>query len=250
MKNKYEIRGDVVCIFLNRRKGNNLETLIDLADLDKVNKFPGTFYAAFSQTTDSYYATCQESLRNGKQRTVRLHRLLFDEPDNFIVDHIDHNTLDNRRSNLRLVDHSINMRNLKSAQKNNVYSDVVGVSWRKQTNSWIVRITVNGKRIQVGTTKSYDEAVKMSVQARSLYYPHNKSTIELPRDFSLSVYREVPRANKSVKSPKNIFYHKRDKKWDVAVTVNGKRKYIGRYSDLEDAKKALDDYKAQATPTP
>jgi len=48
---------------------------------------------------------------NGKVKTVRMHRLIMDAPDGMEVDHINGNTMDNRRCNLRIVSKSENLAN-------------------------------------------------------------------------------------------------------------------------------------------
>jgi len=50
---------------------------------------------------NKYVAT--RRIRNGKAHTVRLHRLITRAPASMKVHHINHNPLDNRRSNLLLV---------------------------------------------------------------------------------------------------------------------------------------------------
>ena len=50
-------------------------------------------------------------INNGKKHTVRLHRLIAQAKDGEIVDHINRNKLDNRKSNLRIVTQKENFRN-------------------------------------------------------------------------------------------------------------------------------------------
>lgn len=77
--------------------------LIDEADLPLVST--RKWYASKTKWGNFYAVT------NG----VLLHRFLMNPPDGFEVDHINHDTLDNRRSNLRCVTHKENMRNGKFA---------------------------------------------------------------------------------------------------------------------------------------
>lgn len=51
----------------------------------------------------------EKEIPQGKK--IYLHRFLMDSPEGLIVDHINHQTLDNRRENLRVVTHSENMKN-------------------------------------------------------------------------------------------------------------------------------------------
>lgn len=57
------------------------------------------------------YVRCSTKRVNGKQRTLRLHREILGAKKGESVDHINGNTLDNLRSNLRIVTHQENMWN-------------------------------------------------------------------------------------------------------------------------------------------
>lgn len=56
------------------------------------------------------YAMCRV-MRDGKAANVFMHRLVIDAPPFVQVDHINCDTLDNRRINLRLCSHAENVRN-------------------------------------------------------------------------------------------------------------------------------------------
>jgi hypothetical protein len=71
-------------------------------------------------------------VKDGKKQTIRMHRMITNCPKNKIVDHINHDRLDNRRSNLRICTQSDNMRNMKDQGK--------GYWYQKQNNNWVVEI--------------------------------------------------------------------------------------------------------------
>lgn len=50
-------------------------------------------------------------VKDGRKQTIRLHRLIAQPEKGLVVDHINRNKLDNRRSNLRCVTQAINSRN-------------------------------------------------------------------------------------------------------------------------------------------
>lgn len=85
--------------------------------------------------------------------------------DGFWVDHINGDTLDNRRSNLRLCTVSGNNHN-RMKSKNNT-SGYKGVSWLKQNQKWRAYIKVNSKDKHLGcyldkedAARAYDKAAK------------------------------------------------------------------------------------------
>jgi|SRR5690348_4282613 len=62
-----------------------------------------------------YYATTRIKKADGKGTTLYMHRLIVGAPKGKEVDHYNHNTLDNRRDNLKVGSHKDNMRNGKFA---------------------------------------------------------------------------------------------------------------------------------------
>ena len=69
-------------------------------------------------------------------------------PEGMEVDHINGNSLDNRKSNLRICTHKENVRNQKLSAANT--SGYRGVSWNKASKKWEAYIKVNQKRIYLG----------------------------------------------------------------------------------------------------
>lgn len=78
------------------------------------------------------YAVRTKSI-HGKKIKIRLHRQLLDAPDGLYVDHINGNTLDNRRANLRLATNPQNTANSTDRPHSSVYRGVyrhTGRKWR------------------------------------------------------------------------------------------------------------------------
>lgn|SRR3990167_2229620 len=114
------------------------------------------------------YAVRNNARINGKQKAVFMHKVILNVPNNLQGDHINHNTLDNRRENLRIATHSQNMMNRKM-QINNT-SGFRGVGWKKRDNRWAAYIKVNQKFIHLGHFKEKNEAVKVRDQAALKYH--------------------------------------------------------------------------------
>lgn len=92
LQNVHRIEGDVTYISLTRGK----EAIIDTADVERVLQV--RWYAEHVQKGDYYYV---RGRYDGKP--IFLHRFLLDAKPDEWVDHINFNTLDNRRENLRLI---------------------------------------------------------------------------------------------------------------------------------------------------
>jgi hypothetical protein len=108
------------------------------------------------------------TVRHHSKGTDRLylHRLIVNPPDGFAVDHINGDTLDNRCCNLRMASLAQNMANRTSRQDR--LSRFKGLNWDRQYSRWIVRISVNKRRIIVGyftdevdAARAYNEAAKI-----------------------------------------------------------------------------------------
>ena len=78
------------------------------------------------------------------------------------VDHIDNNKLNNNLINLRFATHTQNGQNRSMSSKNT--SGTKGVHWNKKNNKWTAQITINGKRINLGSFLDKDDAINIIVQ--------------------------------------------------------------------------------------
>jgi len=119
-----------------------------------------------------YYALRMTKAKRGsgvKQNAVRMHRVILKPPKDRIIDHINHNGLDNRMANLRLATMQQNMWN-KRKQRGNYSSQYKGVNWSKNENKWVSRITCNGKTISLGYFDDEKEAAKAyDAKAKELF---------------------------------------------------------------------------------
>lgn len=89
-------------------------------------------------------------------------------PKGKVVDHINRDKLDNRKSNLRHVTQWENLHNTWP-QKNNT-SGYKWVVYEKDRKMWRADITCNGQRIYLGTYKEVSEAVQARLKAEAIYY--------------------------------------------------------------------------------
>ena len=108
----------------------------------------------------------------GKQKTryIRMHREVWrlagrEIPAGHELDHINHDPLDNRIENLRVVTTAQNQYNQKPRAGG--ASRYKGVSWHKTTGKWMAYIMHNGKQIHLGlfadeieAAQAYDAAAR------------------------------------------------------------------------------------------
>ena len=134
--------------------------LIDVADLPLFSQ--GSWYAYPSPPTGKMYAR-QNRFVGGKWVARVAHRVILGAPKGMMVDHINGDTLDNRRANLRLCSRTQNNWNRRMDRTNR--SGFKGVSWCRQTKRWKAQISVSGHKRGLGyfedkldAARAYDAA--------------------------------------------------------------------------------------------
>ena len=142
-------------ILLYNRQGKVTHSaFIDLEDVERVNKY--TWGRSANQ-----YVECREL-------NIYLHRFIMNCPKDMEVDHINHNGLDNRKENLRIVTHKQNKFNNPILSTNT--SGVTGVSWSKQKNKWRAYITIDDKQKSLGYYFNKEDAIKARKEAEEKYF--------------------------------------------------------------------------------
>lgn len=142
--------------------------IVDDEDFEKLNTI--TWYAWYNKNNKKFYAL-HSIYEKGKSPSVaRMHRVILDiEDKNVHVDHINGDTLDNRRSNLRIATRRQNARNRTSIQNRNK-SGFRGVCFHKNTRKWVAQISLNGKRKNLGYFTTPEEAAKVFDSAAKEMY--------------------------------------------------------------------------------
>jgi hypothetical protein len=168
MKNAYEVREDYVAIFINRKDGSTVETWISIEDLPLVDSFPNMWTVRGSYPR--LYARVNDySLGRDNPLQFMLHRQIMGNPTEGVVDHINRNTLDNRRCNLRVISVKENLQN-KSVTHNSM-SGMNGVQWNNQRQRWMVCVQVNNKPTRFGQFVNLIDAKRKCNEVRMKYMP-------------------------------------------------------------------------------
>lgn len=117
--------------------------------------------------------------QDGRIVNKRLHNYLLKSREGLVIDHINGNTLDNRRENLRYVTQKVNAQNRVKNPSNK--SGTRGVhfdkgrkrpsgGWRTKPR-WVASIYYEGKQLYLGGFEKKDEAIKARKEAEKIYYP-------------------------------------------------------------------------------
>lgn len=130
------------------RLTKGMHTLVDECDYERLSQYK--WYMAKSER--NYYA-----VRNSGRKRIRMHREITGAPEDKVVDHIDNDGLNNRRSNLRVCTHKQNSRNARSHKGTSKYK---GVCLHKQYGKWQTAIGCDGKKVLIGYFDDETEAAK------------------------------------------------------------------------------------------
>lgn len=134
---------------------------IDIEDIELCKKYTWHYHNGYLQAS-----------KDGAK--ITLHILLLGKKDNLVLDHINRDKLDNRKSNLRFVNHSINSTNAK-IRTDKTQDLPRGVNYSKGTPgrsypSYNAQISINGKRkVKTFSCHKYgeEEAKKLAIEWRN-----------------------------------------------------------------------------------
>ena len=140
-------------------------TIVDDCDYEDLIK-----YKWCANKRKNYWYAMRQGNQNGQGYLIGMHRQIlgFGYKDGMMIDHINRDGLDNRRSNLRVSNHILNARNSK-LQANNT-SGFKGVSWCKARGKWLVQICVRQKNIRIGLYDDKMKAVHARLQAEQDFW--------------------------------------------------------------------------------
>lgn len=149
---------------------NGYLCIIDSADIHKISEHK---WSIFINKAGNVYVMTHIYFGN-KRKTIFMHRFLMNVFDRKIqIDHMNHNTLDNRKCNLRTCTNTENSRN-KSKSKNNK-TGYKGVHLFKENGRYMASIGFNKKQIYLGM---YDNPVDAAIA-------YNNAALKYHGEFAL-----------------------------------------------------------------
>lgn len=146
--------------------------LVDDVDADLLSF---KWYAKYNRSTKSYYAARNVGIRPFRKtlymHTIVLERMLNRElSDKEVVDHIWHDTTDNRRSKIRVATKAQNSANQTTRSNTSLYK---GVTFNKRLGRYIAQISHNRVRYHLGVFNTAEDAKEA----------YDKKSLELFGDF-------------------------------------------------------------------
>ena len=183
-------------------------------------------------------------IRNKKTVNIYMHRyimeiiaqrkLLQEE----IVDHINGDSLDNRRCNLRIVSASANSHNKKSSKPNGHSSRYHGVC--AFNGKWRATISINNKRTHIGIFDNETDAAQHFDMQAILYYGDNArlNFPELVDEYKDRIQTEDPKISKTITSVSSKYEGvslSKSGKWAAYIGAGDTRKHLGTFDTEEEA---------------
>jgi len=135
-----------------------VSTIVDDSDHEFLSRWA---WYAMPNGSGKFYAVRSARLSDGRlrgepQKLIFMHRILAATPEGLVTDHINGDSLDNRRDNLRAVTHTHNMWN--RAARADRRSRFKGVTFDKRRGKWAAVIQVNNSPIFLGRFQSEEAA--------------------------------------------------------------------------------------------
>lgn len=141
----------------------NQYALIDDADFEFLSQWKWSMHTS----NNNKYAYRKDKNTDYK-KDVFMHRLITKCPKYKEVDHIDGNSLNNQRKNLRICTRSENAMNTGISKTNT--SGFKGVMWHKRDKAWRAGIKKKGKHIHLGNFKDKEEAIEARRKGEIKYH--------------------------------------------------------------------------------
>ena len=217
------------------------DVIIDDEDYDKITSRTWRV----QQKRRGVYFTTYISKHNKKQINLPLHHLIIGRirGDPRDVDHINRNTLDNRKENLRFATKAQNRWN-QGMFKNNT-TGYKGVS-RYRENQYRATFRWNGHQIVLLVSSDPIECAKahdmMSIKLYGEFACPNFKDIKYTQEDIDSVYQKAMsniRAN-NTSGYTGVAYHKGHKKWISHLRYKGTSYFLGYFNAPEDGARAFD----------
>jgi len=173
-----------------------------------------------------------------RYKGLYLHRMIVGPiPKGLVIDHINGDALDNRRSNLRVVTHQENLRNVVAREGKNC--PYIGV--KKSRNRFSASITVDGRYHHLGNFGTAEEAYEARCLAEVEAWgvqPRRASDIALAASGEMVSVRTDPLSVSHASQFPGVW--KKGNKWRACMSVNNKTVHLGSFdTEAEAAAAAL-----------
>lgn len=151
-----------IVLYNGKGKASGKVVLVDTDDVEMLSKHKWSFSIGYAVSSDN----------------IRMHRLIMgvDRESEMVVDHIDGDKLNNRRTNLRICTPQQNSWHKTKLPSNNS-SGFIGVYYNRRKSKWSAEIVVNGVKHFLGNFCRKEDAIMARCDAENVYFGEYKNTI-------------------------------------------------------------------------
>lgn len=146
--NEYRVIGNTVYVKL---RNADTEMMCDIDDWERLKKYTWFDVNGYSMSA----------------RSKKFHRMVTNPPKGYIVDHINRNTYDNRKINLRVTTPLVNSLNQSMSKDNK--TGAIGVSETKE-HKFLARLKLHNKTIRLGVYDTLEEAIEARKEGEEKYF--------------------------------------------------------------------------------
>lgn len=219
-----------MCIYLTKeillrgKYGDGKVALVDDDDYEYLSKFKWWL-------SPQGYVRRVGLKSSGEEKSVLMHREIVKCPDGLFVDHINHNTIDNRKRNLRICTPKENSRNKnKESDSKNTHKGV-----KYKNDNYEASIVVDGTYIFIGSFTNEIAAANAYNYHAIMYFGEFACLNEVEHmekeEWENYMYKDTSKYN-------GVSFNKRLKKWNCDIYIKSKKKtkYVGVFdSEVEAA---------------
>lgn len=204
---------------------NGYKAVVDDEDYEMLNQW--TWRALERRRTVYAY---RNAYVNGKRRPIYMHREIAQPGESLQVDHIDHDGLNNCRSNLRVCTSKQNSYNTRKTRSTTA-SRFKGVKYYKDRGKWVASIIRDGTSRYLGAYDTEREAAEM-YDAYAARLSGEYAFVNMPGSVNLDAT-----ANVKVKTSdyRGVSWASKPEKWKAEIYIGGKYKYLGYFTSESEA---------------
>lgn len=156
-KNEYIIEGLYALLDVSTKSHIDSKTKIDIEDVERVINYKRKGNRLRWVLHDSDPSHISGKYVVDTDRKARLHRFIMRlEDPRLIVDHINGDTMDNRKENLKIITRGENNKNQRKHINNT--SGYTGVTYEKQSGLYVSAIQLHNKKLHIGRYDTLEQA--------------------------------------------------------------------------------------------
>ena len=218
------------------------QVLVDDEDVERLSQYTWWVDNSVLRRHNRYYFRTKAYF-DGVYRVMKLHRYIMGckYMDGTVIDHINNNTLDNRKSNMRFCTQKENARNKRRETRNN--SGYKGAKIDKKSGKYVATIKYEQKNYHLGSyfdiidaATAYDDVARLLFGEFALVnFPDRVYDETRAKKIYAEATAPVMRTNTS--GYEGVTWDNASGKWKARHILNGKTKWLGTFTDPAEAYK-------------